>query len=150
MSLIVTRTFLVYFALLIGIPHFNNAEHFLFSQKLDHFNLVDTRFWRQRFWVNLEHFKPGGPALIMIGGEGEASPGWLGWGVWSEIAAENGAAMFVLEHRFYGKSAPTEDMSTANMKFLSSRQALEDLAGFITAMNSQYDITGIFCFIILL
>ena len=37
--------------------------------------------------------------------------------------------------RYYGKSAPVEDMSDINMKFLSSRQGLEDLATFITAMS---------------
>jgi hypothetical protein len=29
-------------------------------------------------------------------------------------------------------------MSTANMKWLSSEQALADIADFITAMNAQY------------
>merc|ERR1711892_864276 len=50
--------------------------------------------------------------------------------------------MFILEHRYYGQCRPTEDMSTENMKFLSSRQALEDLAHFITAMNSKNNISA--------
>ena len=43
--------------------------------------------------------------------------------------------------RFYGNSHPTEDMSRANMRYLSSRQALEDAAHFITTMNSQHNLT---------
>merc|ERR1711936_866485 len=62
----------------------------------------------------------------MIGGEGEASPGWLNYGQWYKWAEENNAAMFLLEHRYYGQSKPTEDMSTENMRYLSSRQGLED------------------------
>ena len=42
-----------------------------FNQILDHFKPTDTRTWPQRFWENFEHYKNGGPAFIMIGGEGE-------------------------------------------------------------------------------
>ena len=48
----------------------------------------------------------------------------------------------LLQHRFYGQSHPTEDMAIENMKYLSSRQALEDLATFMTSMNMVYNITG--------
>lgn len=40
--------------------------------------------------------------------------------------------MISLEHRFYGESQPTTDMSLSNLRFLSSDQALADLATFIT------------------
>jgi len=109
---------------------------------LDHFNAIDGRTWDQRFWENMEHYAVGGPAFIMIGGEAEASPGWLNYGQWYKWAEENGAAMFLLEHRYYGQSHPTEDMSTENMRYLSSRQGLEDLGHFMTAMNSKHNLTG--------
>lgn len=112
-----------------------------YTQLLDHYDMAGTPSWQQRYWKNLEHYKPGGPAFIMIGGEGEASPGWLNYGFWSNLAAEQGAAMFLLEHRYYGKSHPVEDMSDLNMRFLSSRQGLEDLATFITAMSQEHNIT---------
>ena len=50
--------------------------------------------------------------------------------------------MFVLEHRFYGKSKPTEDLSVSNLVYLSSRQALEDVGHFITAINQKYNFTA--------
>jgi pimeloyl-ACP methyl ester carboxylesterase len=109
---------------------------------LDHFNAIDGRTWGQRFWENMEHYATGGPAFIMIGGEAEASPGWLNYGQWYKWAEENGAAMFLLEHRYYGQSHPTEDMSTENMRYLSSRQGLEDLGHFMTAINSKHNLTG--------
>ena len=115
-----------------------------YSQKLDHgsFDITGTKVWNQRYWVNLDNYEEGGPALIMIGGEGEANPKWMNSGVWHSIAQETKAAMFLLEHRFYGQSQPTEDMSTANLKYLSSRQGLEDLATFITAMSTKHNLTG--------
>ncbi|KAG7272922.1 hypothetical protein CRUP_002502 [Coryphaenoides rupestris] len=70
----------------------------------------------------------------MIGGEGPANPTWMQYGTWLLYAQKMGALCLLLEHRFYGKSHPTEDLSTENLRFLSSRQALADLAHFRTAM----------------
>ena len=66
----------------------------------------------------MEHYKDGGPAFIMIGGENMEDPAWEKGGQWYKWAEENSAAMFLLEHRFYGQSQPTFDMSIENMKFL--------------------------------
>merc|ERR1712179_17 len=113
-----------------------------FDQKLTHFDALEEATWKQRFWENMEHYKVGGPAFIMIGGEGEASPGWLNYGQWCKWAEENNAAMFLLEHRYYGQSQPTENLTTYEMTFLSSRQGLEDLGHFMTAMNDKHNLTG--------
>ena len=43
--------------------------------------------------------------------------------------------------RFYGQSHPTEDMSRDNMRYLSSRQGLEDAGHFISAMNAEHNLT---------
>jgi len=120
----------------------NAPEEQWFEQIRDHFNAIDGRTWSQRFWENMEHYKVGGPAFIMIGGEGEASPGWLNYGQWYKWAEENNAAMFLLEHRYYGQSQPTENLTTYEMTFLSSRQGLEDLGHFMTAMNDKHNLTG--------
>ncbi|KHJ96031.1 hypothetical protein OESDEN_04016 [Oesophagostomum dentatum] len=56
----------------------------------------------------------------------------VGW------AQSFGAALFVLEHRFYGESQPKPDQSVENLKYLSSRQALGDIAEFIIGMNKLY------------
>lgn len=44
----------------------------------------------------------------MIGGEGTISPKWMYTGAWIEYAKEFNALCFQLEHRYYGKSHPTE------------------------------------------
>jgi pimeloyl-ACP methyl ester carboxylesterase len=41
-----------------------------------------------------------------------------------------------LEHRFYGKSIPNNDLSTENYQYLTVEQALADLAGFTEYFKS--------------
>lgn len=113
-----------------------------FIQPLDHFRPSDGRVWKQRYWINWRHYTPGGPALLMIGGEGKANPAWMEAGSWVKYAQDNGAAMLMLEHRFYGNSRPTPDMSVKNLAWLTSRQALADLARFRVAMSEQFNLTA--------
>ncbi|KAF5295491.1 hypothetical protein FQR65_LT10479 [Abscondita terminalis] len=131
----------------LGLPGRDNQFHSTqdipdqwFDQKLDHFNPTDSRKWKQLFFSN-EQFHDvsvGGPVFLMIGGEGAASPRWMTSGAWIEYAKKFGALCFQLEHRYYGKSHPTMDMSTKHLKYLSSQQALADLGEFIIAMNERY------------
>lgn len=113
-----------------------------YTQKLDHFRLTDSRTWQQRYFVNATFRREGGPVFVMIGGEGEANPAWMMAGTWIEYARQMGAICFMLEHRFYGQSRPTRDMSVKSLRFLSSSQALADLASFTQSMTSQYKLFG--------
>ncbi|XP_065174050.1 putative serine protease K12H4.7 [Atheta coriaria] len=53
------------------------------------------------------------------------------------MARENGGAMFYLEHRFYGESIPTSDLSTRNLATHSSRQAIEDIRQFYNWLRTS-------------
>ena len=58
----------------------------------------------------------------MIGGESpEPMEFFLVFGAWIEWAKKHNAALFLLEHRFYGESHPTPDLSTENLQWRSSR-----------------------------
>lgn len=111
-----------------------------FKQRLDHYNPSDLRTWKQLYFVNdsFYDFKNQGPVFLMIGGEGPADPRWMVKGQWIEYAKKFGALCINLEHRYYGESHPTKDMSIKNLQYLSSSQALADLANFITAINERY------------
>ena len=61
---------------------------------------------------------------------------------WISIAKEVGAIAFLLEHRFFGGSQPTSDLSFASLKYLTSEQALADVNAFITGMNSKFNFTS--------
>jgi len=56
----------------------------------------------------LEHYQNDGPVFLLIGGEGSISAKWMHSGSWIDYAKELNALCFQLEHRFYGKSHPTE------------------------------------------
>ena len=77
--------------------------------------------WDQRYWASFDNYNNLSLAFLMIEGEYEASSYMLEYGMWYEWAKQHGAAMFVLEHRFYGQSRPTPDMSRENLEYLSSR-----------------------------
>ncbi|WKX92494.1 hypothetical protein Q1695_010488 [Nippostrongylus brasiliensis] len=114
-----------------------------FTQKLDHFDSNSTATWSQRYFSNFQYQITGSNAVfLMIGGEGPESIRWVQNENYPFVrwAKERGAVLFDLEHRFYGESQPTVDQSVANLKYLSSRQAIEDIAAFIKAMNVKYNL----------
>lgn len=84
------------------------ANELWFKQKLDHFDPTNEGEWKQRFYVNEKFYRRGGPVFLMIGGEGEATERWMNEGAWIQYAKVFGAYCIQLEHRFYGKSHPTE------------------------------------------
>jgi hypothetical protein len=108
------------------------------KQRLDHFNPQDDRTWRMRYFENDEHQKPGGPIFIYVGGEWTVSAGSISAGTHIyDLAKEHSGTLFYTEHRYYGKSHPTENTSTDNLRFLTVDQALADLAHFIDFVKSS-------------
>ena len=85
--------------------------------------------------------------FIQIGGEGAISPGYVLDGMEMVVYAEQHAAMAVaVEHRFYGKSQPfpgKTPLALSNLQFLSSQQALADLAQFIQWMIESDEWPGV-------
>ncbi|MBN3295719.1 YM67 protease, partial [Amia calva] len=94
------------------------------------------------YFINDTFYRSGGPVFLMIGGEGPANPAWMQYGTWLKYARMLGAFCVMLEHRFYGRSHPTEDLSTDNLRYLSSKQALADLAHFRTVLADQMGFAG--------
>lgn len=101
------------------------------DQRLDNFNPFDKRTWKMRYLENDEYRKPGGPIMIFLGGEWTISGGRLAYGHLVDMAKEFNGSLYYTEHRYYGKSRPTANTSTENLKYLSIEQALEDVAHFI-------------------
>ncbi|XP_047509704.1 putative serine protease K12H4.7 [Pieris napi] len=107
-------------------------------QKVDHFD-DKSKTWKMRYFENLQFFKYKGPVYIYIGGEGEATPRYLSAGIIKALAQETNGAMFMTEHRYYGKSLPFDDIleNVKHMKWLSSRQALADIAHLIKSIKTN-------------
>lgn len=85
-----------------------------------------------RYFFNDEYYQEGGPVIVLNGAEAnaEGSLGFLQRGMIKMLAEATGGIGVVLEHRYYGKSFPVPDQSTENMRFLSSDQAMADMAYF--------------------
>ncbi|XP_050448201.1 putative serine protease K12H4.7 [Cataglyphis hispanica] len=107
------------------------------TQPLDHFNYRDNRTWLMRYQENSAFLRENSSILIMIGGEWEISNGFLQGGLMYEIGSKYKALMYYTEHRYYGKSKPTKDISTENLQYLNVDQALADLAYFIETKKKE-------------
>ncbi|XP_058098737.1 probable serine protease EDA2 isoform X2 [Magnolia sinica] len=108
--------------------YLTKEEHY-FQQTLDHFSPTDHRHFEQRYYEFLDYFRaPDGPIFLKICGESACS------GIPNDytvaLAKKFGAALVSLEHRYYGKSSPFESLTTENLRYLSSKQAIFDLAVF--------------------
>lgn len=113
------------------------------AQRLDHFTETDTRTWRQRFFQNFDHYRPGGPVILLIGGEGPMQSNRVGNSkyAYAWMAEQLHAAVVCLEHRFYGDSQPFLDsLATEHLQYLTSRQALHDLANFQRWFTAQHSL----------
>jgi hypothetical protein len=140
----------------------NDVQELYFTQRLDHYDPSNTNTYRQRYYYTSRYTMPNAEntvTLLCVGGEG---PGFE-TSVLVDSAHCSGdmlqvaSALFTvyhwnvhvyaLEHRYYGKSYPTfgdegtttrsSPVTTQNLKYLSSRQALEDLAHFVRTISEQ-------------
>ena len=117
------------------------------TQQQDHFDSDNNRTWEQAFYVNAEHWDGTGPVFLCVGGEG---PPLTGAAVVHSVHCNNAvewlsevkALMFAVEHRYYGchnASACPYSPSDANpLQWLSSRQALADLAHFHAYASARW------------
>jgi pimeloyl-ACP methyl ester carboxylesterase len=119
---------------------------FYFDQLTDHFNPAmpaSERSWQQKYFVNDTNFSAGTSkvAFLIIGGEGPLSDRYVSNAFISgEWAEEMGALLVAVEHRYYGESYPVEDTSADSLQYLTSEQALADLARFQPFLKQKYGI----------
>ncbi|XP_030756791.1 putative serine protease K12H4.7 [Sitophilus oryzae] len=120
-----------------------NVSTLFYEQKLDHFTTGEARTWKQRYHVSEDYVsETRNRAYLYLGGESSLRSTCASSGAWIEHIKEYGGLVVCLEHRYYGESQPLENLSTENLKYLSSTQALEDAATFIQFINTQYNLTS--------
>ncbi|GMR50680.1 hypothetical protein PMAYCL1PPCAC_20875 [Pristionchus mayeri] len=110
------------------------------TQKIDHFNAADTRTFKQRyFFRNDNNLGVKKVNFLYLSGEQTASEKMISGDNKPivQYARKFAGNLFALEHRYYGSSRPFADTATENLKFLSSRQAIEDIAEFIKQINAN-------------
>ncbi|KAL0248201.1 hypothetical protein GEMRC1_003437 [Eukaryota sp. GEM-RC1] len=110
-----------------------------FTQKLDHFNIQEQHTWKQRYCTYKSPvFKNGQPIFIYISGEARMRDNTCNTGYHITLADRFKGAAFALEHRFYGESYPIADLTVKSLSYLTSKQALYDLAAFTTHWKEKY------------
>ncbi|XP_030044867.1 thymus-specific serine protease, partial [Microcaecilia unicolor] len=120
----------------------NRPTESYIRQPLDHFNRQNNATYNQRYWVNEEHWKhPQGPVFLYIGGESSLSEFSVRAGEHVELAQSHGALLVALEHRYYGNSINKDGLTNEGIRFLSSQQALADLASFHRFISEKYSLT---------
>ncbi|KAL2376733.1 hypothetical protein RJZ90_007293 [Blastomyces dermatitidis] len=85
-----------------------------------------------RYWFDASHYKKGGPIIVLHGGEtnGEGRLPFLQKGIVKILSEATNGLGVILEHRYYGESFPTANLSTESLRFLTTEQALADSAYF--------------------
>eukprot|EP00439_Symbiodinium_sp_Y106_P058701 s1480_g8.t1 len=124
------------------------------EQLQDHFDLENNSTWPQAYYVNATYWRPGSrsPIFLCVGGEGPPlDSSVVVRSVHCNLAVEwlreKQALMFALEHRYYGchnrSACPVSDLDAPDsLRYLSSRQAVEDIAHFVKAMKAEYKLTS--------
>jgi len=123
------------------------VKEYTLPQTADHFTAGAFKTFPQRFFFRDDYWnqnKRPQLAYLCVGGEGTP----LGLDVlidsshcseMVDLAKTTGALLVALEHRFYGKSYPVPDIRTENLKLLSTKQAVNDLAYFVEYLMANAD-----------
>ena len=122
-----------------------------FPQVLDHFENgpAPEHTWQQAYFMNDEHWDrdPASPVFLYVGGEGRLGSSSVTNNFVVDVLPKYHGLLFGVEHRYYGchnaSSCPYTEPLDGNMhlEYLSSMQALADLAEFHTYATGKYDIS---------
>ena len=125
-----------------GTPLTATSGNATFAQLIEHKNphlgtFPQLYFWSTEFWRG-----PGSPVVLFTPGEVNAS----GYGSYltsnrttGRVAQEIGAAVIVLEHRYWGQSSPFAELSTGNMRYLTLENSISDLTRFAQRVRLPFD-----------
>ncbi|EFA84445.1 hypothetical protein PPL_02477 [Heterostelium album PN500] len=111
------------------------VEYQWFTQELDHFDQQNTKTFQQRYLINDQYWDGKGPVFIMINGEGPMTIGTVLGLKYIDWAKQFNALVVALEHRYYGASFATPDISTENLQYLSSDQASKNIQRLILIIS---------------
>ncbi|KAK4634856.1 putative extracellular serine carboxypeptidase [Fulvia fulva] len=113
----------------VPVDHFQNETKY---EPHDH-----TTF-QLRYWFDAQHYQPGGPVFVLQSGEtsGTDRLPFLQKGIVAQITKATNGLGVILEHRYYGTSFPVKNLTTENFRFLTTAQAMADMAYF--AQNVEF------------
>lgn len=112
-----------------------------FRQMVDH-QTPGAGTFNQRYYLDESYaVSKDAPVFLVLCGEYACHATILDGSI-REMAQKYHARLIALEHRYYGKSLPRPSLSTANLKYLSGKHVLPDIARFIKVMSVQNNWSG--------
>jgi pimeloyl-ACP methyl ester carboxylesterase len=119
----------------------NTVFQYSFKQYIDH-NSTSKGTFSQRYYIDEKYGRTKhSPVFFYICGEGECDKQDLD-GAIRFYAKLFHAKLVALEHRYYGKSLPYSSFSTKSLRYLTTEQALKDLAYFQRQLTETKQWTG--------
>ncbi|KAI5209493.1 serine carboxypeptidase [Aureobasidium subglaciale] len=113
-----------------------------FRQYIDHEN-KDLGTFEQFYFYSTEFYGgPGSPIILFTPGEVNASAytSYLTLNrTTGVLAKEIGAAVVVIEHRYWGYSSPYADLTTENLQYLTLDNSISDLTNFAKHVRLPFD-----------
>lgn len=145
--------------LLDDAPHGPNYDVLNMTQPLDHFHGTTNVTFEQRYFLSMDWYNSGAakrnktedgreivPVILYDGGETSLKNRveMLNTGIVAILANATGGVAVLLEHRYYGTSTPNrtelgpgKDWGVDQLRWLNTRQSLEDSAAFVRKMQFQ-------------
>lgn len=119
-----------------------NVTEAYYDQLIDHHN-PKLGTYKQRYYID-ETFAQGkdAPVFFYICGEAACSANSIAGGEIRVQAEKNHGVLVALEHRYYGKSMPTKTLSSKDLRFLTTENALKDLDRFQHDMAKEHGWAG--------
>lgn len=120
---------------------FRTQETSFFDQKLNHADPKSKTF-KQRFFVDSQYAVGSqAPVFYVICGEWNCA-GTGSYSYVESLAKKMQGHIVALEHRFYGESLPTTNLTSQNLQYLNLQAAIDDLATFQTFMMKEKGLKG--------
>ncbi|KAI0153177.1 endoprotease endo-Pro [Xylariaceae sp. FL1272] len=116
-----------------------------FDQYIDH-GSPELGIFPQTWWYNATFWKgPGSPIVILTPGE-VAAGGYMSYlsndALSGMVAQEIGAAVVLVEHRYWGNSTPFANQTTKNLQYLTLNQSVSDFVHFARTVKLPFDDAG--------
>ncbi|KAF2111380.1 peptidase S28 [Lophiotrema nucula] len=118
-----------------AVSTYEACNYSYLTQSIDHFDKHNGTF-QQRYSVNMEFLKPGGPILLFQGEESDKLD-CSNNTILYEWAHELGGMAVSLEHRYFGPSKPfgNASLSNDNFKFLTLDNVMRDAVELIDQLR---------------
>ncbi|OTB03266.1 hypothetical protein M426DRAFT_322045 [Hypoxylon sp. CI-4A] len=117
-----------------------------FDQLLDHSNPALGTF-AQRYWYSAQYWNPDHGAVVFVNPGEQAADGFNVSYTTTQrltglLAQKLGAAVVIMEHRYWGESSPFEELTVKNLQYLTLENSIKDNTYFANNFDAPWDNTS--------